>query len=115
MQFKQWIIAEMSHLVVPRSNFSIEGKKIKSIDMHFEKYPQKYLRYVPDWFYHFFAKFPGQNIYLICKNGKTTITPKNTMLSLSLFGEKHELPEFWWNYAQILFSDGTIKPSQDKQ
>ena len=102
----------MAHLVLPRSSkLIVDGKKIKSMDMHFEKYPALYHPNLQDWVYQFSAKIPGQNIHLIYKNGKTTLATKG--LSYGLFGEISDLPEFWWDYAQVNFSDGSTKPPKE--
>ena len=79
--------------------------------MHFENYPTEHQQNIQDWIYQFSAKIPNQNTHLIYKNGKTTLADKG--LALGLFGEKHELPDIWWYYAQVVFSDGTVKPSKE--
>ena len=114
MYFKQWLIKEMSHLVLkPTLQLVVDGKKVKGIDMHFENYPEEYKEHIPDWIFSFSAKIPNQDVYLIYKNGKTVLMPKNAVLNNlrtpSLFGERYVVPDFWWDYALVTFEDGTIK------
>jgi hypothetical protein len=115
MIFQEWLIREMSHLVLKRADqFVIDGKKIKYIDMHFENYPTEYKAFIPDWIYRFAAKMPmQQDLYLVYRNGKTTLANKNVvfreLLPPNLFDERHELPLFWWDYSEVVYSDGTVK------
>lgn len=108
VKFKNFIQNEMAHIVVKDNGVStpihIGTEDIKMMDLKFERYPDvdlkrkllsinaKFFGQLPEQEHTFFV-FDGKNIW------ETHNPPPNYI----------QLPNDWWEYAQIFFKNGDVK------
>lgn len=103
MEFKKWL--EMGHIVMDRPVANIE-----MIDFRFEDYMPKLGNFTP-----VLARLPfGGNQWVVKDpSSDSSISPLNTIQIANLIKKGFvKLPDEWWEYAQVHYQDGTIKPGK---
>jgi len=103
MSFLSFILREMAHIQVD-GPLKINGKDVSFIDMRFEKYmPPVSNSLLGKWLTGFTAKLPDGKGYMFFERGispKIVADPPPNYLTV---------PHDWWDYAAIVYSDGSIK------
>ena len=106
MDFREWLMNEMAHLMV-EPPVEIAGKKVSFIDMQFELYPDMtnatYAKWIVDGFA---APIPGSSLWIVY-DGRSA----KARLSSSTEG-KDKVPDDWWNRAYLSSNDDTQAAAQ---
>ena len=105
MDFREWLLQEMAHIKAPEG-LEIDGKVVSVIDMHFEHYPSEMKDILGYRSTPFVALVPGsENLYMIWDGKKATLRQGSFPL------HNVHLPDDWWEYAEVVFEDGSHKAS----
>jgi hypothetical protein len=103
MEFKKWLLSEMSHVTVPDDiELEIFGKRVRAMDMRFERYPERFKKFILGWFKEWSAVVPGQPQRLYFHNGNLKMVNWDKHLP-------HALPKDWWDYVFAIYKDGSLK------
>lgn len=102
INFREWLFLEMSHLALP-IGFVVGKKRGSFIDMRFETYPAAWQKKLGNW-PSFIAQMPNQDKYFVYDGSISKITDSAIMHLI-------RLPDDWFEYAKIVWSDGSVKES----
>lgn len=95
---------EMGHILKMQRPIFIDGKKVLSIDLRLEHYPKKYWPMMEYWLRRAVVKLPGEKKYTILYSMEAGLEDQAEAPI-----RDHILPDFWYDYAEVFFDDGTVK------